>query len=144
MHDGTLIESQKQMQEFIKSHGFDVKDKNLVSIWSCSILKLQFQKPITDVKRLEKTELPLLVKNESAYKVRWSKVPPVYIKNVDASDSVIADPGFQYFHECYKIEKLLLNFCDFFGDTGIEYLCAGRAIYTLNELVGFLCTKCSI
>lgn len=31
MSDGTLIESQKQMREFIKSHGFDVNNKNLVS-----------------------------------------------------------------------------------------------------------------
>ncbi|KAI6190312.1 TRNA (guanine(37)-N1)-methyltransferase [Aphelenchoides bicaudatus] len=120
MSDGTLIESQKQMREFIKSHGFDVNNKNL--------------KPIAEVNQLDKTKLPFIIKNDELYKTRWSKVPPVYIKTVDASDSVIADPGFQYFQECYQIEKLLLNFCDFFGDRGIEHLCAGRAIITLKEL----------
>lgn len=34
MSDGTIIESQKTMREFILSHGFDVKVKKLVAPFS--------------------------------------------------------------------------------------------------------------
>jgi len=120
MTDGTAITTQKQMREFIGSHGIDVKKKDL--------------KPLCDVKQLTGKELEPILKSDILYKKRWANVPQVFIKAVDASDSVVADPGFQYFRECYKLEKLVLNFCDFFGDDAIHNLCSGRAIYTLEEL----------
>lgn len=79
-----------------------------------------------------------LNKNKTKYTERWSNVPQVFIKAVDASDSVVADPGFQYFQECYNLEKLVLGFCDFFTDLAFDHLAAGRASITLKELVSFL------
>lgn len=87
------------------------------------------------MKPLDKNHMEVIIRNDEAYKMRWPNVPTVYIKNVDASDSVVADPGFKYFQECYSLEKLVLNFCDFFGDPAITNLCSGRALVTLNELV---------
>ncbi|VDD96206.1 unnamed protein product [Enterobius vermicularis] len=65
-----------------------------------------------------------------------------YIKNfglngretVDASDSAISDSGFLYFRECYGIEELILNFCDYFGDEAIRILATGRTAYSLKNL----------
>lgn len=90
---------------------------------------------MADVKPLNRTELTTILLNEKAYRERWPNVPPVYIKYVDASDSIVADPGFQYFRECYQLEKLVLGFCDFFGDPAIDNLASGRAQITLKELV---------
>lgn len=98
---------------------------------------MTIQKPLTDIKPLDLKELNEKICNDKFYTSRWPNVPPVYIKGVDASDSVIADPGFQYFIECKKLEKLVLNFCDFFGDSAIQHLSNGRAKVTLQELVCF-------
>ncbi|KAI6237444.1 TRNA (guanine(37)-N1)-methyltransferase [Aphelenchoides besseyi] len=120
MSDGTKITTQKEMQEFIGSHGFDVKNKNL--------------KAIANVLQLPTRELEYLVRDNKAYSRRWKNVPQVFIQTVDASDSVIADPGFQYFVECRQIEKMDLNFCQYFGDIAIQHLCMGRVRISLKEL----------
>ncbi|KAI6213159.1 Prolyl-tRNA synthetase [Aphelenchoides besseyi] len=119
MSDGTKITTQKEMQEFIGSHGFDVKNKNLA---------------IANVLQLPTRELEYLVRDNKAYSRRWKNVPQVFIQTVDASDSVIADPGFQYFVECRQIEKMDLNFCQYFGDIAIQHLCMGRVRISLKEL----------
>jgi hypothetical protein len=95
---------------------------------------------LLDIKPLDDKGLDLITASDSAYNSRWCNVPPVYIKAVDASDSIVADPGFQYFIECKQIEKMVFGFCDFFGDIAIQHLARGRARSTLKELVGVFCS----
>ncbi|KAI6220855.1 TRNA (guanine(37)-N1)-methyltransferase [Aphelenchoides fujianensis] len=120
MTDGSRITSQREMREFVGSHGLDVRKKKL--------------KPLVDVPELNAKALSQLVQNEAAFAQRWAGVPAVFIRSIDASDSVVADPGFRYLQECRQVEKALFNFCQYFGDIAIDHLCNGRAQVTLKEL----------
>lgn len=76
-----------------------------------------------------------IIERDEAYAQRWSLVKPVYIDEVDASDSGIGFEGFKYFRECRELRILKLNHCDFVDDQAIRILSSGRAMKTLKELV---------
>ena len=54
---------------------------------------------------------------------------------MDASDSAISNEGFKYFSECRRINKLKLNFCDYFTDDAIRELATGRPADTVTDIV---------
>jgi len=58
-----------------------------------------------------------------------------FIVQIDATDAVITDKGFNYLQECKSIESLKLNFNDYFGDEGLLQLSHGRIPRTLRKMV---------
>ena len=114
MSDGTEITRIKEMREFIKSYGFDVKN---------------LPKPGKIQKFDEK-----VIKNETLYSQKWKNIPQIFIKDVDASDSAVSDEGFNYFLECKMLRKLRLNHCDYFTDNALRVLSTGRSSKSLQDL----------
>ncbi|CAD5223384.1 unnamed protein product [Bursaphelenchus okinawaensis] len=119
MHDGTTITSQKQMREYLKSFNLDTT-------------KLTPLHP--NIKPLTLDELKRFLHRPQFYSQRWHSAPEAYIEEVDATDSAIVDPGFQYFLELKSTKKLIMNFCDYFYNDAIRILCAGRLRHTLEEI----------
>ncbi|TKR61567.1 hypothetical protein L596_028661 [Steinernema carpocapsae] len=113
MADGAEITTIGDMRKYIESNGLDVKN-------------LPKAEPLESVQKKGESEL--------IYSARWKHTPGVHIVEVDASDSAIANPGFPYFGQCKRIEKLKMNFCDYFGDEGIRELAMGRPAKTLKDL----------
>ncbi|CAI4223305.1 unnamed protein product [Auanema sp. JU1783] len=77
---------------------------------------------------------PSALPNDTSYVLKWKHVPPNYIVNVDASDSAIANEGFQYFRDLRMLSVLKLNFCDYFGDEALRELALGRPAQTLSDI----------
>ncbi|KAL3115795.1 hypothetical protein niasHT_007800 [Heterodera trifolii] len=122
MSDGTLLKSKKEMQNFLSQKGFDLRKLKT----EAPTAKLLKDIPLADALRPSASDL--------LYNEKWRHISPIHMKEVDASDSVITDEGFAYFFECRNIEKLRLNFCDYFGDEAIARLAQGRQSKTLKEL----------
>ncbi|KAK0409870.1 hypothetical protein QR680_004807 [Steinernema hermaphroditum] len=113
MSDGAEITTISEMRKYIEGAGFDVR-----------------RLPSSQALASE----PKKGESEIIYTSRWKHVPDVHIVEVDACDSAIANPGFPYFGQCRRIEKLKMNFCDYFGDEGIRELALGRPAKTLKDL----------
>jgi len=116
LSDGTKITTIKQMKDYIGQLGFDLG-------------KLPRQNPEQST-AAEKTKN---VQNLPYHK-RWPMAPNVHIVSVDASDSVISDPGFPFLRDCWGIETMKLNFCDYFGDIGMRELSLSSSAKTLRDL----------
>ncbi|PAV65526.1 hypothetical protein WR25_04148 [Diploscapter pachys] len=107
MSDDVTITSQKQMKEYL--------DKA--------------------IERKEETRMTLpIVQGDLAYEKKHPNAPRLYITNVDASDSAISNEGFKYFSECRRINRLKLNFCDYFTDDAIRELAMGRPADTVTDI----------
>ena len=116
MSDGTVITRIREMKDYIKSHGIDLK----------KIPKdVQLLPPLT----------PTVMMNEEAFARRWAHIPQVFIREVDGSDSAITDEGFLYFTECRQVKKMKFNHCDYFTDEAIKLLSIGRPSKTLEDMV---------
>uniref|UniRef100_A0A1I7UVT8 ATP synthase subunit s, mitochondrial n=1 Tax=Caenorhabditis tropicalis TaxID=1561998 RepID=A0A1I7UVT8_9PELO len=106
MSDGETITRQREMREYISS--------------------ALSEKP--------SDERPAVQLGDIAYEKQWPNAPYKWIVDVDASDSAIANEGFTYLRDVRRIEKLKLNFCDYFGDEGLKFLAQGRPAQTLSDL----------
>uniref|UniRef100_A0A915CRA7 tRNA (guanine(37)-N1)-methyltransferase n=1 Tax=Ditylenchus dipsaci TaxID=166011 RepID=A0A915CRA7_9BILA len=104
MSDGTEICSGKQMSNFINSYGLDLKKK--IELPETEIVK----KYNLSVGSFSSTDTD----SDLLYSERWKHAPPIFIDEVDASDS--------------------MNSCDYFGDEAIKKLAASRLSRTLLDL----------
>nr|CAD2207953.1 unnamed protein product [Meloidogyne enterolobii] len=119
LSDGTIIKSQKEMRFFLKNHGFDINNLQPTKIAEEFYSKNKRQSSIN---------------NDIKYDERWKHVSSIHIKEIDATDAVITDKGFNYLQECKSIESLKLNFNDYFGDEGLLQLSHGRIPRTLRKM----------
>ncbi|CAI5452427.1 unnamed protein product [Caenorhabditis angaria] len=86
------------------------------------------------VENKDSFEKPPIQTGDLAYEKQWPNAPVPYIVNVDASDSAVANEGFTYLRDVRRIQKLKLNFCDYFGDEALKFLAQGRPAASLNDL----------
>ncbi|EGT34002.1 hypothetical protein CAEBREN_28254 [Caenorhabditis brenneri] len=107
MSDGQVITRQKEMREYI---------------------------PHALAEKLSMDRPPAIQSGDISYEKQWPNAPYTWITEVDASDSAIANEGFTYLRDVRRIEKLKLNFCDYFGDEGLKFLAQGRPAQTLTDL----------
>lgn len=123
LSDGTIIKSRKEMRLFLKNNGFDVNN-------------LQMMTPETKIVKefYSKDKCQSSINSDIKHGERWKHVPPIHIKEIDATDAVITDGGFNYFQECKSIESLKLNFNEYFGDEGLLQLSHGRIPRTLRNM----------
>uniref|UniRef100_A0A914I178 Uncharacterized protein n=1 Tax=Globodera rostochiensis TaxID=31243 RepID=A0A914I178_GLORO len=122
MSDGTVINDRKEMCTFLTKQGFDLH-------------KLKAEAPSSKLlKEIPLAEASRPTTSNFVYDEKWRHISPIHMKEIDASDSVITDEGFVYFLECRNIEKMRLNFCDYFGDEGVARLVQGRPSKSLKEL----------
>uniref|UniRef100_A0A914EJH5 Mitochondrial ATP synthase regulatory component factor B n=1 Tax=Acrobeloides nanus TaxID=290746 RepID=A0A914EJH5_9BILA len=75
-----------------------------------------------------------MIEKEDTYVTRWANAKPIYIHEVDATDSAIGYDGFKFFRECRELRVLKLNYCEYFDDEAFRHLAYGRPKNTLNEL----------
>lgn len=99
--------------------------------------KIQSQREMKEylayAKSLEKSS-EAIKQGDLAFEKAFPNAPPVHIVHVDASDSAIANDGFQFFTNVRGIKTLKLNFCDYFGDDAIRHLAIGRPAKTLEDI----------
>ena len=124
LSDGTTFGGRKEMSQFLASQGFNLNKLDLEAPETL-LLNRTWQE-----QRLAQSAL----KNDVAYAERWRHISPIHIKEIDATDAALTDRGFQYFLQCRDIDKLKLNFCDYFGDDALDVLAQGRAVKSLKHL----------
>uniref|UniRef100_A0AC35TK35 ATP synthase subunit s, mitochondrial n=1 Tax=Rhabditophanes sp. KR3021 TaxID=114890 RepID=A0AC35TK35_9BILA len=145
LSDGSVITSISQMKAFLKNAGFDLSNLPKANEYVLSYLTNARNSNKNNLKQLSTyatRELRSRMRkqeefsrtSEISYQERWAHVPDVHIVKVDASDSVIADNGFKYFHHCNNISGMKLNFCDYFGNDAIKEIALGRPSHTLKDL----------
>lgn len=79
--------------------------------------------------------------NEDVYTVNYNNLPPegypVFLQEVDASNSSIAHYGFNHFDNCKYLNKFIMNNCSYILDDAIPNL-----RYLQNSLVSLQISSC--